>query len=69
MAGASVGPPDDYVEILMPVPTERLNPSHATMLWQRTRHNGLGQDAPLIQEFRREADAAAAHDRASKKKP
>jgi len=68
MAGASFGPKDDYVEILMPTPTERLNVSRATMLWNRERHNGLGDGAPLIQDFRKEADAAAAHD-AEKKKP
>ena len=69
MVGASIGPKDDYVEILMPIPTERLNVSRATLVWNRTRHNGLGQGAPLIQEFREEADAAAAHDAESKKKP
>jgi hypothetical protein len=68
-AGASIRPADDYIEILMPAPTERPNLRHATTLWKRTRHNGLGQGAPLIQEFRKEADAAAAHDAESKKKP
>jgi hypothetical protein len=68
MVGAGVGPKDDYVEILVPIPTEKLNLARATMLWNRTRHNGLGDGAPLIQEFRKEADAAAAHDAESKKK-
>lgn len=66
--GAGIGPKDDYVEILLPTPTEGLNASRATLLWNRTRHAGLGQGAPLIQEFRKEAEAAAAHD-AEKKKP
>ena len=69
MVGANVGPKDDYVEVLMPTPTERPNVSRGTILWNRTRHNGLGQGAPLIQEFRKEADEEAAHDAASKKKP
>jgi hypothetical protein len=69
MVGAGIGPKDDHVEILMPAPTEGVNLSHATMLWNRTRHNGLGQGVPLIQELRKEADAAAAHDAESKKKP
>ena len=69
MVGANIGPKDDYVEILLPTPTEGLNAGRATLLWNRTRHNGLGQGAPLIQEFRKEADAAAAHDAESKKKP
>ena len=69
MVGANVGPKDDYVEILVPTPTEKLDLTHATMLWNRARHNGLGDGAPLIQEFRKEADAAAAHDAESKKKP
>jgi hypothetical protein len=69
MVGAGVGPPDDYVEILMPIPTERLNVSRATPLWKRAHHNGFGDGAPLIQEFRKEADAAAAHDAQAKKKP
>ena len=43
--------------------------SHATLMWRRTRHNGLAGDAPLIQEFRKEADAAAEHDMQAKKKP
>jgi hypothetical protein len=69
MVSANLGPKDDYVEILMPTPTERLDLSRATILWNRTRHHGLGQGAPIIQEFRKEADAAAAHDAESKKKP
>lgn len=69
IVGANVGPADDYVEILMPIPTERVNVNRATMLWHRIRHNGLGDGAPLIEEFRREADAAAAHDAQSKNKP
>jgi len=69
MWGASIGPADDYIEILTPIPTERLDLSRATIVWNRTRHNGLGQGAPLIQEFRKEADAAAAHDADSNKKP
>jgi len=69
MVGPNIGPKDDYVEILLPTPTEGLNASRATLLWNRTRHHGLGQGAPLIQEFRKEADAAAAHDAESKKKP
>jgi hypothetical protein len=69
MVGANFGPKDDYVEILMSIPTERLNLSHATMLWNGSRHHGLADGAPLIQEFRKEADAAAAHDLQSKKKP
>lgn len=69
MWGAGVGPKDDYVEILMPNPTERLKVSRATLLWNRERHNGLGNGAPLIEDFRKEADAAAAHDAESKKKP
>jgi len=69
MAGANIGPKDDYLEILMPTPTDGLNASRATLLWNRTRHNGLAQGAPLIQEFRKEADAAAARDAESKKKP
>jgi hypothetical protein len=67
--GASIGPADDYVEVLMPNPTDKLDVSRATLLWRRTRHNGLVDGAPLIQEFRKEADAAAAHDTQAKKKP
>jgi hypothetical protein len=69
IVGASVGPADDYVEVLMPIPTDKLDVSRATLLWRRTRHNGLADGAPLIQEFRKEADAAAAHDTQAKKKP
>jgi len=69
IVGANVGPADDYVEILMPIPTEKLNVSRATLLWQRTRHNGLGDGAPLITQFREEAGAAAAHDAQAKSKP
>ena len=69
IVGASIGPADDYVEVLMPIPTDKVNVSHATLLWRRTRHNGLADGAPLIQEFRKEADAAAAHDTQAKKKP
>jgi hypothetical protein len=69
IVGANVGPADDYVEVLMPIPTEKLEVSRATLLWRRTRHNGLVDGAPLIQEFRKEADAAAAHDTQAKKKP
>ena len=69
MVGANVGPADDYVEVLMPIPTDKLEVSRATLLWRRTRHNGLVDGAPLIQEFRKEADAAAAHDTQAKKKP
>lgn len=69
MAGASVGPKDDYVEILMPTLTERLDLSRAMILWNRELHKGLGPGAPLIQEFRKEADAVAAHDLQAKKKP
>jgi hypothetical protein len=69
IVGTSVGPADDYVEILMPIPTDRLNVSHATLLWKRAHHNGFGDGAPLIKEFREESDAAAAHDAQAKKKP
>lgn len=69
MVGAGLGPADDYVEVLMPVPTDKLNVSGATLLWRRTRHNGLADGAPLIQEFRKEADAAATHDLQAKRKP
>lgn len=69
IVGASVGPADDYVEVLMPIPTERLDLSHATLLWRRTHQGGLGDGAPLIQEFRKQAEAAAAHDAQLKKKP
>jgi hypothetical protein len=67
MVGASVGPADDYVEVLMPVSTDKRNVSRATLLWRRTDHGGLGDGAPLIQEFRKEAEAAAAHDSQLKK--
>ena len=67
MAGVEVGPPDDYVEILMPA--QRSGVKRATILWNCMRHNGLADGAPLIQEFRKEAEAAAAHDAQSKKKP
>lgn len=69
IVGAGVGPSDDYVEVLMPNPMDKPNVSRATLLWRRTRHNGLIDGAPLIQEFRKEADAAAAHDTEAKKKP
>jgi hypothetical protein len=68
VAGGSVGPADDYMEALMPIPAERLDVSHATLLWRRTQHDGFGDGAPLVQEFRKEAEAAAAHDAESKKK-
>ena len=68
IVGAGVGPGDDYVEILMPIPTGRLNMRRATALWQRALHNGLEDGAPLIQEFRKEADAAAASAAQAKKK-
>lgn len=48
IVGANGGPADDYLEILTPIPTERLNVSRATILWNRTRHNGLRDSAPLI---------------------
>lgn len=67
--GASVGPADDYVEVLMPVPTEDLDSTHTTLLWRREQHSGLAGGAPLIQEFREEAEAAAAHVAQSKNKP
>ena len=67
IVGAGVGPADDYVEILMPMPTGRLNVRHTTVLWQRALHNGLGDGAPLIQEFRKEAEAAAANAAQAKK--
>jgi hypothetical protein len=67
--GASIGPADDYVEVLMPIPTQKLNVSRATLLWRRSHHNGFGNGAPLIQDFRKEADASAAHDAQAKKKP
>ena len=69
MVGASVGPADDYLEVLMPTPTGKLNVSRATLLWRRSHHNGLGDGAPLIQDFRKEADAASAHDAQARKKP
>jgi hypothetical protein len=69
IVGAGVGPADDYLEVLMPIQTERLDPSHATLLWRRTHHGGFGDGAPLLQEFRKEAEAAAAHDAQSRKKP
>lgn len=68
MAGASVGPADDYMEVLQPIPTESLEVSHATQLWRRTQHGGFEDGAPLVQEFRKEAEAAAAHDAELKKK-
>jgi hypothetical protein len=67
IVGAGVGPADDYVEILMPIPTGRVNEHRATVLWQRGLHNGLGDGAPLIQEFRKEAEAAAANAAQAKK--
>jgi hypothetical protein len=67
MAAVEVGPPDDYVEILMPA--RRSGVKRAIILWDRMRHNGLEDGAPLIQEFRKEAEAAAAHDAQSKNKP
>lgn len=69
VVGASVGPADDYMEVLMPVPAERLDPGHATLLWRRTHHGGFADGAPLLQDFRKDAEAAAAHDALSKKKP
>ena len=69
MAGASIGPADDYLEVLMPIRTEALDASHTTLLWRRAHRGGLGDGAPLVQEFRKEADAAVAHDTQAKKKP
>lgn len=69
IVGARVGPADDYVEVLMPVATDKLDVSRATLLWRRKDHGGLGDGAPLIQEFRKEAEAAAAHDSQSTKTP
>ena len=57
------------MEILMPTPTERLDPSHATLLWRRAHHGGFGSGAPLVQQFRKEAEAAVASDAKAKKKP
>jgi hypothetical protein len=61
--GVEMGPADDYVEIAMP------RSSIESPLWRRTRKNGLGLGVPLIQDFRKEADAAAEHDAQKKKKP
>ena len=68
IGGASVGPADDYMEVLLPIQAERLGVTHATLLWRRTQHGGFGDGAPLIQEFRKEAEAAVAHDAQLKKK-
>jgi hypothetical protein len=60
-AGTNVGPKDDYLEIVLP--------SGSAPIWRREQHNGFGIGVPLIQEFRKEADAAAEQDRKTKKKP
>ncbi len=66
--GADVGPPDDYLEVLNSTGSRPTEMSSAAVLWRRTRHNGLGVGAPLVQDFRKEADAAAQRD-AAKQKP